>query len=275
MDSLSKKANKVLSEDSSLFFKELLELNGSSAGARPKVLVGIDEAKKRIINGVGDLEGDFNHWIVKFTNTFDGKDGGAIEYVYSQMAKMAGIEMTETHLFPAKIGAGYFGTRRFDRIGNKRLHMHTVCGLLHSDFRVPALDYEDIMNLAFYLTRNAQEVKKVYRLAVFNVLTHNKDDHSKNFSFLMDKNGEWRFSPAYDLTFSSGLHGEQSMMVMRNGQPTEKDLLKLRGLFVKNKEANDIIEQTKEVIQKWKTLASNAGVSKTKMNEIGRKILTI
>ena len=80
--------------------------------------------------------------------------------------------------------------------------MHTVGGLLHSDFRVPSLDYEDLLNLTGALTKDIREVEKMYRLAVFNVLAHNRDDHAKNFSFLMDEKGEWKFAPAYDLTFS-------------------------------------------------------------------------
>src|SRR5690606_9623466 len=105
------------------------------------------------------------------------------------MARDAGVDMPDVHLFPAKAGAGYFATRRFDRIGPNRLHMHTACGLLHADFRTPALDYEDLLALTGFLTRDVREVEKMYRLAVFNVLAHNRDDHSKNFSFLMDASG--------------------------------------------------------------------------------------
>jgi serine/threonine-protein kinase HipA len=82
--------------------------------------------------------------------------------------------------------------------------MHTVSGLLHSDFRTPSLDYEDLLNLTGVITKDIREVEKMYRLAVFNVLSHNRDDHAKNFSFLMDNHGEWKLAPAYDLTFSSG-----------------------------------------------------------------------
>ena len=134
------------------------------------------------------------------------------------MATRSGIAIPETHLFPAKKSAGYFATKRFDRDCPKSLHMHTVCGLLHSDFRSPSLDYQDLIELTTLLTRDVRETEKMFRLAVFNVLAHNRDDHSKNFSFLMNEVGEWQLSPAYDLTFSSGPGGEQSTMVIGEGK---------------------------------------------------------
>jgi len=105
------------------------------------------------------------------------------------MAKDAGIQMPDVHLFPASEGPGYFATRRFDCEKSNRFHMHTACGLLHADFRVPSLEYENLLTLTFMLTRDFREVVRMYRLAVFNVLAHNRDDHAKNFSFLMDAEG--------------------------------------------------------------------------------------
>ena len=145
--------------------------------------------------------------------------------------------------------------------------MHTVAGLLHSDYRMPSLDYEDLLTLTGALTRDIREVEKMYRLAVFNVLSHNRDDHAKNFSFLMDKTGQWRLSPAYDLTFSSGPRGEQSTMVMGEGKnPKEQHLIKL-GLEAKlSKQLIDgIIEQTKYALGQWRQLAKEYGVSPEKV----------
>lgn len=179
------------------------------------------------------------------------------------MAKEAGVSMPEVHLFPSKKGGGYFAVKRFDREDGKRYHMHTVAGLLHSDFRTPSLDYEDLLNLTGALTKDVREVEKMYRLAVFNVLAHNRDDHAKNFSFLMDENGEWRLSPAYDLTFSSGPNGEQSTMVMGEGRkPTLKHLIKL-GLEAGLSQAfiDSVIEQTQQALSLWRDLASRYKVS--------------
>ena len=221
-------AQEVLDGTSDDVLAELIALNGSSAGARPKALIGVNDKRDHIIHGVHDLPAGYTPWMVKFPNSQDGLDAGAIEYVYALMAKEAGVSMPDVHLFPAKRGTGYFAIKRFDRDGDKRYHMHTACGLLHSDFRTPSLDYEDLVALTGMLTRDVREVEKLYQLAVFNVLAHNRDDHSKNFSYLMDSQGRWKISPAYDLTFSSGPRGEQSTMVMGEGRnPNTIHLLKL------------------------------------------------
>lgn len=264
LDKLAQESQHVLEGESSKVLEELLRLGGSSAGARPKATIGLSEDKQKIIEGAANIYNGYEPWIVKFANSMDGADAGAIEYVYSQMARMAGIDMPETYLFPAKEGIGYFATKRFDRgVNGKRLHMHTACGLLHSDFRTPSLDYEDLIKLTMTLTRDIRAAQAMYRLAVFNVLSHNRDDHSKNFSFLMDKNGTWRLAPAYDLTYSSGPRGEQSTMVAGEGKnPTKEHLLQLaHHADLKPKQANEIIDQVCEALRNWKKLAKDAGVT--------------
>ena len=215
------------------------------------------------------------HWMVKFPNSTDGADAGAIEYVYALIAKETGIDMMPVHLFEASQGSGYFATERFDRISNQRFHMHTVSGLLHADFRMPSLDYEDLIALTSALTKDMREVEKMYRLAVFNVMSHNRDDHSKNFSFLMDDKGEWKLSPAYDLTFSSGLRGHLSTMVMGEGQsPTIEHLVRLgKEANLKRSEIDDIIEQTRQALEQWENLAINYGVTKTNIKLIKSRML--
>jgi serine/threonine-protein kinase HipA len=172
LEALAKQTQDVLAGNADDVLTELIALNGSAAGARPKALIGLDEAKKHIVSGQHNLLDNYEHWIVKFANQNDGLDAGAIEYVYSLMAREAGIDMPETHLFTATKGAGYFAVKRFDRNTNTRLHTHTASGLLHSDFRVPALDYEDLLALTEALTKDIREVEKMFRLAVFNVLSH-------------------------------------------------------------------------------------------------------
>lgn len=277
LDMLAIQAQEVLDGASDNVLAELIALNGSSAGARPKALIGVNEIRDHIIHGVHDLPDDYTPWMVKFPNAQDGLDAGAIEYVYALMAQEAGINMPEVHLFDAQKGSGYFAIKRFDRDGNKRFHMHTACGLLHSDFRTPSLDYEDLIALTAMLTRDIREVEKMYRLAVFNVLAHNRDDHSKNFSFLMDATGQWTLSPAYDLTFSSGPRGEQSTMVMGEGQnPNIDHLLKLAAeANIKQAQALEIIELTKASLSKWSELATQYGVSKTNIKLIQDRLTQI
>lgn len=270
LDALAQEAQEVLNGTSEKVLQELLALNGSSAGARPKVMIGVDGTRKKIMHGVSKMSKGYTPWLVKFSNSQDGVDAGAIEYVYALMAKEAGVNMPEVHLFSGK----YFGVKRFDRDGKKRLHMHTAGGLLHSDFRAPALDYEDLIALTWRLTRNVREAEKMFRLAVFNVLAHNRDDHAKNFSFLMDEKGEWRLSPAYDLTFSSGVRGEQSTMVMGEGKnPSVEHLTKLAAeAQLSNAKVKEIIEQAKSALSGWNKLAKEYGVRKPNVELIEKQI---
>ena len=274
LDNLASQAQEVLDGTSDDVLAELIALNGSSAGARPKALIGVNEKRDHIIHGVHDLPAGYAPWIVKFPNSEDGLDAGAIEFVYALMAKEAGITMPDVHLFQAERGAGYFAIKRFDRDGDKRYHMHTACGLLHSDFRTPSLDYEDLIALTGMLTRDVREVEKLYKQAVFNVLAHNRDDHSKNFSYLMDSQGGWKLSPAYDLTFSSGPRGEQSTMVMGEGKnPDTSHLLKLADeAKIKKDRALEIIDALKSSLSKWSELAKQYGVSDTNIKLIQSKI---
>lgn len=274
LDELSKQTQAILEGSSEAVLQELFALNGSSAGARAKALVGINKNYSHIIHNTNDLPTEYTAWLIKFSNTQDGFDAGAIEYVYALMAKDAGIEMPDIHLFPAQKGGGYFAVKRFDRKENKRYHMHSACGLLHSDFRTPSLDYEDLIALTSQLTRDAREVEKMYRLAVFNTLSHNRDDHAKNFSFLMDEQGQWKLSPAYDLTFSSGPNGEQSTLVMGEGKnPSTQDLIKLGQTANLNQTTiTTIIKQTKEALGQWHQLAQNYGINTSNIKLIAERL---
>ena len=274
LDVLASQTKEVLEGDSDEVIAELLALNGSSAGARPKALIGVDKKRKNISYGAHQLSDGFEHWMVKFPNSQDGKDAGAIEYVYALMATEAGITMPNVHLFSSQMGNGYFAVKRFDRSENKRLHMHTVSGLIHNNFRFPSLDYEDLLSLTSFLTKDIREVEKMFRLAVFNVMAHNRDDHAKNFTFLMNEIGEWKLSPAYDLTFSNGPGGEQSTMVMGEGRNINlKHLLKLGSEAQLSKGFIDnVIDKTRSALNKWENLSKNYGVNDSNIQLIKRKI---
>ena len=266
LEDLSNEMQTILSGEASNILPQLIVLNGSSAGARPKAMVNYNPETEHIVfdtqnKTTNQLKG-YQSWIVKFPNQQDGKDAGAVEKAYAIMADNAGIEMTATHLFPSDKSSGFFATQRFDRSDIGRHHIHSVAGLLHADFRAPSLDYRDLLDLTEGITRDRREVLKMYRLAVFNVLAHNRDDHAKNFSFIMNKAGEWRLSPAYDLTFSSGPNGEQSMMVMGEGQsPGIAELSTLADYAdIPAKTAADIIDQTKAALMDWPTIASDLNV---------------
>ncbi len=279
IDDLALKTEQVLRGPAEDVLEELVALGGSSAGAHPKAMISINPTGSQIIYGEDNkTRKGYVPWLVKFPNTQDGPDSGAIEYVYSLMAKEAGVFMSETRLFPAKNGPGYFTTRRFDReeseVGMMRLHVHTAGGLLHSDFRTPSLDYEDLLALTEIMTRDMREVEKMYRHAVFNVMSHNRDDHAKNFSFVMDFKGEWKLSPAYDITFSSGPGGQQSTTVLGEGKDPSPAHLRALGQKAKLSEKTiaQIIESTRHALGCWRTLAQQHYVNRNNIKLIADAI---
>jgi serine/threonine-protein kinase HipA len=184
------------------------------------------------MHGEDNLPEDYDEWIIKFPSSSDSRKIANIELACHRMALLAGIAMSECHLFKGKSGQVYFGTKRFDRVADKHLHAHTASVLIHDNFRMSTMDYGHLMDCAFRLEKHMKTYEKVFRLAAFNVYSHNRDDHSKNLSFLMNAKGEWQFSPAYDLTFSYSGYGFHSTMIAGESKnPGRKDLMKLATLL--------------------------------------------
>lgn len=236
-DILAQECSKILESQNSENLDELFKLGGSSGGARPKILTSIDN----------------EDWIIKFPSSSDPKNIGEKEYQYSLCAKDCGINMTETRLFPSKICSGYFGIKRFDRKNGKKVHMVSVSGLLETSHRLPNLDYNTLMKLTLELTRNYQDIEQLFRLMCFNVFAHNRDDHSKNFSFLFDDTKkEWHLSPAYDLTYSFSFNGEHATTINGEGKnPTLDDILAVaKNIGLKEKFAKDIALDIREKCSK-------------------------
>lgn len=226
-DILAQECSKILESQNSDNLDELFQLGGSSGGARPKILTKINN----------------EDWIIKFPSSNDPKNIGEKEYQYSLCAKDCVINMTETKLFPSKICSGYFGIKRFDRKDNKKVHMVSASGLLETSHRLPNLDYNLLMKLTLELTRNYQDIEQLFRLMCFNVFAHNRDDHSKNFSFLYDDNKkEWHLSPAYDLTYSSSFNGEHATTINGEGKnPNLDDILAVaKNIGLNEKSAKNI-----------------------------------
>ena len=223
LDQLASESMQILN-DTTYFADELLKLNGSSGGARPKITVKLNN--KNVISQAGE------DYIIKFRTSTDDKNIGLKEYVYSVIAKKSGIDMSKTILLPSKKCSGYFATKRFDRIDNKKLHLHSAAGLLNMDFRTSFIDYVDLLKLTKILTKSDDEVLKMFRLMCFNVITNNKDDHAKNFSFIMDNKNQWKLSPAYDLTYSNGINGEHTTTVNGKGKDIKDiDLINFGKMF--------------------------------------------
>ncbi len=216
-DEIAEECARVLKTDASDDLDTLFALGGSSGGARPKILTTI--------------EGE--EWIVKFASSVDPPSIGRDEYHIMQAARACGICVPETRLFPSKRCDGYFGVKRFDREngtgGQRKIHMVSAGALLETSHRMPNLDYETLMRLTLRMTQSAEDMEQLYRLMCFNVFIGNRDDHSKNFSYLYDeRKSKWSLSPAYDLTCNPGLYGERATTV--NGKGREITLQDIIGV---------------------------------------------
>ena len=268
LDSLALSSANILQGSSEELLDTLLSLGGSSAGARPKAMMQINNTN-RIVHSNQPLQDGYEHYMVKFANSLDGKDIGKIEYIYSLMAKESSINMPNTKLLQTKQNS-YFAIQRFDRSGNERVHMHSVAGLTHTDFRMPSVDYDDLLAFTLHLTKDASQQSMMYRLAVFNLFAHNRDDHAKNFSFLLDANNNWILSPAYDLTFSFGPNGEHSTTYLGEGKnPTTEHLTKLAKKHgIKN--SDEIIVQVQNAVRRFKEYAKEFAVSKATYESISK-----
>ena len=271
---LCRQAHEMLTGRAAEVLPELLRAGGSPAGARPKVLVGVKGDD--LISGESDLPEGWGHWIVKFPARSDDAEAGPLEYAYSLMARAARLEMPETHLFETVQGDRFFGAARFDRRGNRRFHVHTFGNLIETDFRVPACDYADLLKATSLLTRNQAEVLKAFRVMVFNVVAHNRDDHAKNFAFILDDvAGEWRLSPAYDLTFAAGPGGEHTMTVAGEGRnPGPQQMLALaEGAGLKRREALAVIDEVRAAVSGWREIAGQVGLGEEAAERAARRIV--
>ena len=241
-DNLALSCKKILNTEYSADLDKLFKLGGSSGGARPKILTKIDN----------------EDWIIKFPSSLDDSNIGKLEYLYSVCAKKCKIDIPETKLFPSKISSGYFGIKRFDRKklstgAIRKLHMISVSGLLETSHRIPNLDYNDLMQLTLILTKSFEEVEKLFRLMCFNVFSHNRDDHSKNFSFIYNEDlNKWELSPAYDLTYSYSINGEHATTINGNGiNPGLNDILKVaEKIGLDKKKAEKIAIEIRETVRK-------------------------
>lgn len=248
---------------------------GPAGGARPKLLVGIHG--DQILSGADDLPPTHEPWLIKFAVPGEGKHPGPVEYAYARMARAAGIDIPDVRLFTLAKSERCFGVRRFDRHGPGRLHMHTLANLLHVDIHRSTLDYRDLLSVVTHLTRNQADVAECFRRMVFNLLAHNRDDHAKNFAFLMDRAGAWRLSPAYDLTFVEGVGGEHWMSFLGEGRrPTWHHLEQLgtsAGLTPRT--MLQILEDVRTGVQRWSAEAKEIGMPTAHTRDIARRLAAV
>jgi serine/threonine-protein kinase HipA len=273
LDTIVHQAERILEGSVEDVLPALRIAGGSPAGARPKVLAGVSDSG-HLISGTVEIPEGYRHYLIKFNSREDAPVMGAIEAAYSEMARAAGLDVPASRLFATRDGGRYFGAERFDRAGNSRLHMHTLSGLLHASHRIPSMDYEGFLRATRALTRNQLQVEEAFRRMVFNVIAHNRDDHVKNFSYLMRRDGEWRLAPAYDLVFSHGPRGEHTMSVAGEARhPSEQDMLKVGASGdVGQARAREIVEQVRRAVQQWPEFARSTEVPEASIREIGNVI---
>ncbi|MBA5689139.1 type II toxin-antitoxin system HipA family toxin [Duganella sp. LX47W] len=208
---LAQQAQVLLNGKDSVILMQLALMGGSPHGARPKVLVHYHAATGQM--STQSFDGS-EPWLVKFQAQNEHKEVCAIEYLYAQLARECGLAIPATRHFDLSPQLGAFGIARFDIAGAMRVPTHTLAGLLHADFRLAgSVDYTTFLRATRFLTRDERAVQQAYQRTVFNVLFNNRDDHPKNFSYLLGQDRRWGLSPAYDLTFCAGPAGYHQMDV--------------------------------------------------------------
>lgn len=235
---------------------------GSPGGARPKVTVAIERGTDKCMSGFGAIPENFDHWIVKFrARDADPPSMGRIEMAYARMADAAKVDMPPTRLISVKVRGkreDFFAVQRFDREGNVKKHVISLGGMLEASHRMPSMDYGDLLKATLMATKDAREVNKAFRLMVFNVLAHNKDDHVKNFAFIRNVGG-WAMSKAFDLTFSTGMSGQHTTSISGEGLPRLEAIAKV----ARDMQIKDWLDTVKEVfaaVEAWETYATEQKV---------------
>lgn len=264
-------------EESSL--AKLLQIGTSAGGARAKAVVAVNADRSEIRSGQVEVPDGFEHYLLKFDGveehksdkeTFgDPKGYGVMEYVYHLMAKDAGISMSECELLrEMNSGRAHFMSKRFDRVNNQKYHVLSLCGIAHADFRKPgAYSYEELLAVCRQLGLSNKEQEQIYRRMVFNVVARNHDDHTKNWSFMVDDNFKWTLAPAFDVAWSykadsPWVNAHQLTLAGKRDKFVMDDLLSVANHItsLRPSKAKNIIDETIHVVSRWRDYAEKEGV---------------
>ena len=239
----------------------------SPQGARPKALVLYDETNDFVTTNPASQNPLATIWLIKFPTHSEHKSVCLLGLLYADMAKQARLNMPAHHYFDIDKKYTAFGVKRFDRVDNKHVHIHTLSGLLDIDFRIPSLDYLRCVRM---LTQSQVAVEEGFRHVAFNVIFNNKDDHSKNFSFMIDKAGRWSLSSVYDIAYNSGMKGYHQMDVACEARHSNLlHLLKLAKLAdIKQNKAQAIIDQAVSVAKDFLMVINNYDIEKELLNQV-------
>jgi serine/threonine-protein kinase HipA len=269
--------NLIESEEKALF--DMLKIGSSAGGARAKALIVYNEKTREVRSGQAGAPEGFEHWLIKFDGVSDAQFGatigyGRVEMAYHQMAIDAGIHMMECRLLKEN-GRAHFMTKRFDRVpGKQKIHVQTFCAMRHFDFNeVNVFSYEELFETMRMLGLSYPEAQELFRRMVFNVMSRNCDDHTKNFAFVMNESGNWHLSPAYDVchAYRPGSDWVSQHALSINGKRknnTREDLLTVgKRMNIKNTE--EMIDKVSYVVSKWSDYASAVNVDDQLRDAIG------
>lgn len=267
-----------LSDDKKAAIADIVRLGTSAGGQRAKAIIAYNKSTGEVMSGQVDAPQGFDYYLIKLDGVTaeagfrETQNFGRLEYSFYKLVRECGIEMSECSIIEEN-GRAHFLTKRFDRVNGEKIHMQTLCGIAHFDYRLlRAYSYEQAFNVMRSLRLPYSQAQEMFRRVVFNVVTRNQDDHTKNISFLMDRTGKWCLSPAYDMGFAYNPNGgwtSQHQMSI-NGKfddITNNDLLELAK---RNniKEAPEIITQISTVAAEWPKIAAECDVPRQMIDAI-------
>jgi len=278
MAHLVEDARRALRGELGKIAQEILDVGSSAGGARAKAVIGWNPRTNEVVSGQFDLPDGYEHWLLKFDL---GRDAvlsstagfGRIEYAHYLMALEAGIEMSESRLLEEG-GRAHFMTKRFDRRGNDKVHVQSLCGLMHLDFNAPYVHgYEQYLRAVLELKLGAPALEQAWLRCVFNVAAVNCDDHTKNLAFMLDQTGNWDIAPAYDTCFShnpaAGKWTRQHQMLVggKAWDITDADLIALANTFDIRK-PKELLDRAAGAVARWPEFARRAGVPRVETDRI-------
>lgn len=265
--------------------REILKIGTSAGGAKPKAIIAYNENTREVRSGQINAPEGYTYWLLKFDGVAENskiKENpigiGAIEYAYYLMAKESGINISESRLLEDR-EYRHFMTKRFDRKDNgEKIHIQTLAAIAHYDRDLPH-SYEQAFSVMRALNLSIDEQKEFYRRMVFNVVSRNHDDHTKNHSFMMDKTGKWSLAPAYDLCYSYSTSSKwistHQMSINGKRENFSKDDIYDMGIKMEIPEHKEILEKVTDVVASWRTFANKAGVRAEYIDQIEKHLLLL
>lgn len=255
--------------------EQIIKIGTSAGGARAKAIVAWNETTNDIRSGQIEAGNGYHYWLIKFDGVENNKDKGdkadgpaytRIEYAYYLMAKAAGIAMNDCRLYREN-GNYHFMTKRFDRESDlgRKIHMQSLGAIAHYDFNMPGThSYEQAADVIYRLGMGQKDIEQLFRRMVFNIAARNQDDHVKNISFLMDRNGIWSLAPAYDVTYAYDRtnHWLSKHQMSVNGKLeniTMDDVLSCgKRMNISKNKIRKITEEVNAAVGRWQIFAENA-----------------